>query len=294
MLAAGKVLINRLEEKPKVLSSDDDLGFQTLSAWLKEQGIGHKQHVADQDKNALAVLDRAVQDVKARFARILASTGKGEEKQKLEKALKAHNNSYHSTVHGSPNEVSKDENLRFMSLADNASRYEHNAQLLDKRKAALEATGAFRKPLPGVVKNKFRRGFEAKYDAKQQVREIQGSTVVATDGSTVDIKLVRAIPATSGQPQDISELNQRTQRKRDNLYDMIENISEFIQNREVSLRSIATHLARQRYDLNGQQKTYKELLRSQSLLGFGALADAIRLFPEMLKLTREGFYVKRA
>ena len=32
VLAAGKVLINRLEEKPKVLSSDDDLGFQTLSA----------------------------------------------------------------------------------------------------------------------------------------------------------------------------------------------------------------------------------------------------------------------
>ena len=47
-------------------------------------------------------------------------------------------------------------------------------------------------------------------------------------------------------------------------------------------------------ELNGQQKTYKELLRSQSLLGFGALADAIRLFPEMLKLTKEGFFVKRA
>ena len=181
-----------------------------------------------------------------------------------------------------------------MNLADNASRFEHNAQLLDKRKTALEATGAFRKPLPGVVKNKFRRGFEAKYDAKQEVREIKGSTVVATDGSTVDIKLVRAIPATSGQPQDISEENQRTARKRDNLYDMIENISEFIQNREVSLRSIATHLARQRYDLNGQQKTYKELLRSQSLLGFGALADAIRMLPQMLKLTRDSFYVKRA
>jgi len=294
VLAAGKVLINRLEEKPKVVSSDDDLGFQTLSAWLKEQGIGHKQHVSDQDKNALAVLDRAVQDVKARFSRILASTGKGEEKQKLEKALKAHNNSYHSTTHGSPNEVSKDENLRFMNLVDNAEKFEHNAKILDKRKAALEATGAFRKPLPGVVKNKFRRGYEAKYDVKQEVREIQGSTVVATDGSTVDIKLVKAIPATSGQPQEISEENQRTQRKRDNLYDMMEIIQEFIQNREVSLRSIATHLARQRFDLNGQQKTYKELLRSQSLLGFGALADAIRLFPEMLKLTREGFYVKRA
>ena len=106
VLRAGTALIGRLDEKPKVVSSDDDLGFQTLSPWLKEQGIGHKQSTADTDKNALAVLDRAVQDVKARFSRILASTGKGEEKSKLEKALKAHNNSFHSTVHGSPNEVS--------------------------------------------------------------------------------------------------------------------------------------------------------------------------------------------
>ena len=60
------------------------------------------------------------------------------------------------------------------------------------------------------------------------------------------------------------------------------------------MRALAQHLSRQRFDLDGQQKTYKELLRSQSLLGFGALADAIRLFPQMLTLVRDGFYVKRA
>ena len=292
--AAGKILINRLEEKPRVLSTDSGLEYEELSTWLTSQGIGHKQSVADTDKNALAVLDRAVQDVKARFSRILTGTGKGEEKQKLEKALKAHNNSHNTTVHGSPNEVSKDENLRFMNLADNAEKFEHNAQILDKRKAALEATGAFRKPLTGVVKNKFRRGYEAKYDKVEKLREIKGSTVVATDGSQVDIKLVKAIPSTSGEAENISEENQRQQKKRDKLYDMMEVVQEFVGGREISLRSLAQHLARQRFDLDGQQKTYKELLRSQSLLGFGALADAIRLFPEMLKLTRDGFYVKRA
>ena len=40
VLRAGTALIGRLDEKPKVVSSDDDLGFQTLSPWLKEQGIG--------------------------------------------------------------------------------------------------------------------------------------------------------------------------------------------------------------------------------------------------------------
>ena len=35
VLSAGRAMINRLTEKPKVVSSDDDLGFQTLSTWLK-------------------------------------------------------------------------------------------------------------------------------------------------------------------------------------------------------------------------------------------------------------------
>ena len=132
VLSAGRALISRLPEQPKVVSSDDGLEYTQLTDYLKEKGIGHKQSTADTDKNALAVLERAVQDVKARFSRILASTGKGEEKQKLQKALKAHNNSYHSTVHGSPNEVGKDENLIFMNLVDNALKLEHNAKILDK------------------------------------------------------------------------------------------------------------------------------------------------------------------
>jgi hypothetical protein len=79
--------------------------------------------------------------------------------------------------------------------------------------------------------------------------------------ASIDIKLVKAIPATSGQPPDISEENQRVTKKRDKLYDMMEIIQEFIQGREVSLRNLATHFARQRFDLDGQQKTYKEQRR---------------------------------
>ena len=200
----------------------------------------------------------------------------------------------HSAIHGTPIDAGKNDDLIFLNLVDNAQRFEHNAQVLDKRKAALEAQGAFRKPLPGVTKDRFRRGYEAKYDKVQQVRDIKGSTVTATDGTQVDIKLIKPVPSSSGQPPVISEENQRVQRKRDKLYDMMETIQEFIQGRTVSLRALAQHLGRQRFDLNGQQKTYKELLRSQSLLGYGALSSAIRLFPEMLQLVRDGYYVKRA
>ena len=132
--------------------------------------------------------------------------------------MKAHNNSFHSTVHGSPNEVGKDENLIFLNLVDNAEKFQHNVQILDKRKVALEAKGAFRKPLAGVLTNKFRRGYEAKYDTAQQLREIKGSTVVATDGSTVDMKFIKAVPSDSGQPPDISEDNQRVQKQHETSY----------------------------------------------------------------------------
>ena len=83
--SARRALISRLPEQPKVVSSDGGLEYAQLSDYLEDKCIGHKQSTADTDKNALAVLDRAVKDVKARFSRILASTGNGDEKQKLEK-----------------------------------------------------------------------------------------------------------------------------------------------------------------------------------------------------------------
>ena len=155
--AAGKVLIEQLEEQPKVLSTDDGNEYAVLATYLKDKGIGHKVSVADRDVNALALLDRAVQDVKQRFTRMMARTGAGNEKGKLERALKAHNNAHISTIHGAPNEVGKSQDIQFLNLVDNAAKFEHNTKVLGERTIALEKTGAFRKPLGGVTKNAFRR-----------------------------------------------------------------------------------------------------------------------------------------
>ena len=68
--------------------------------------------------------------------------------------------------------------------------------------------------------------------------------------------------------------------------------------REVSLKAASTHLRRTGpWQLGDRSVPLKELLRS---LGFrtdasgGGLADALRLFPQMAKLTRGALYVKRA
>ena len=60
------------------------------------------------------------------------------------------------------------------------------------------------------------------------------------------------------------------------------------------MRAAALHLARTRFALGDRQVLYKDLLRAQGFTGFGALADAVRLFPQMFKLTRGGFYFKSA
>ena len=99
---------------------------------------------------------------------MMARTGAGDEKVKLEKALTAHNNAHISTIHGAPNEVGKSQDIQFLNLVDNAAKFEHNTKVLGERTIALEKTGAFRKPLGGVTKNAFRRGFDAKYDKVRQ------------------------------------------------------------------------------------------------------------------------------
>ena len=60
------------------------------------------------------------------------------------------------------------------------------------------------------------------------------------------------------------------------------------------MRAAALHLARTRFDLGERQVLYKDLRRSHRFTSFGALADAVRLFPRMFKLTCGGFYFKRA
>ena len=113
-------------------------------------------------------------------------------------------------------------------------------------------------------------------------------------GWTSDIKLVKAVPASSSQPEHIERETARTEKKKEALFDLMDTLVDWLGGQEKSLRAAALHLARTRFDLGDRQVLYKDLLRSQGFTGFGALADAVRLFPQMFKLTRGGFYFKSA
>ena len=67
---------------------------------------------------------------------MMARTGAGDERVKLERALKAHNNAHISTIHGAPNEVGKSQDIQFLNLVDNAAKFDHNTKVLGDRTIA--------------------------------------------------------------------------------------------------------------------------------------------------------------
>jgi hypothetical protein len=300
VLTAAKVPIERLETKPKVLSTDDGGEYSLLSAWLLEKAIAHKTHVSDRDVNSIAVLDRCVQDIKQRLSRILARTRKGDEKIKLTQAIQAHNNSINAIIHGTPNEVGKNPDLVFMNLVDNAAKFEHNKKVLQHRTTKLQAAGAFRQPLPGVTKNPFLRSFEARYGPPENVEDIKGSTVVGQDGTKIDIKLVKAVAVGTSGTHDIEQEKAKTEQKRANLYPMMEALHEWMGDREVSTKAATMHLRKTgAWQLDDKQLTYAELLNSQGFRSgavqtLGQFAEVVRLFPLLFTLTRGGIYMKKA
>ena len=106
--------------------------------------------------------------------------------------------------------------------------------------------------------------------------------------------LFRSVPASSSQPENLERETARTEKKREALFNLMDTLLDWLGGGEKSLRAAALHLARTRFDLGDRQLLYKDLLRSQGFTGFGALADAVRLFPQMFKLTRGGYFFKRS
>ena len=123
---------------------------------------------------------------------------------------------------------------------------------------------------------------------------IEGSQVTSEKGTKVDIKLVKAVPAASSQPENIERETARTEKKKEALFDLMDTLLDWLGGGEKSLRAAALHLAKARFDLGDRQVLYKDMLRAQGFTGFGALADAVRLFPQMFKLTRGGYFFKRS
>lgn len=280
-VAAGlQKLIGALPEKPQVLSTDDGTEFsQHVDDFLQSAGIAHKQHVGKNDVNALAVLDRALQNIKARLARLMART-EGEWADLLPKVVTAYNKTYNAAVHEAPEEILENKEVLFMLAQDNARKLQHNQALTERRVEKLKDAGGFRRP---VGTRKFKRGFRATYGEVEEPTAIKGSRVETSDGP-IDIKLVQIVEKDSSKATArFAAGDERQEGKRGILEDLMTELRGFLEQRDgrASMTAAAAHLKATFPD-------YNPLLRAARV---ETLADAVRLFPQILELTDGGLYV---
>jgi len=102
-------------------------------------------------------------------------------------SIVAYNESIHGTMRDAPNDVGKEPILRFLQISDNAKKYRHNDKLAKRRVARAKDAGAFRRPKKAKA---FGRGFEAKWNEKQDLEGVQDGTLLRATGDPrlIDVK----------------------------------------------------------------------------------------------------------
>ena len=285
-VAAGlSTLLEDSRLNPTVISSDSGKEWQgEVETLMRERQIVHRMKDPS-DVNALAAVDRFIQTIKKRLAESLASE-KGEWADRVAEVVRQYNESPHETLfQEAPVDLAESKIASFMNLQENAHKLQHNQTLFESRKKAVESTGAFRRPLPGLTK--FKRGFRATYDKIEKLEGFDGSLVKATGGArAVDVKRVLAVDAQTRDVEPGFALGQgRVASKRLRIQPLALEALNFVGSEEVSLLRLSTHLKEVMGDIE-----YRLQLMS---VGAQYLSDAIRLIPE-LSLTRNGNYVRKA
>ena len=256
---------------------------------LQEKRIIHRTKEDTHDMNALSVVDRGIQNIKKRLAESLAAQH-GEWAERLAIVTKQYNNTQHPTIRGEPAEFNTEGHdvIRFMALADNAEKLQHNQNLLVKRTKKLEDLAGFRVPI-GAPKA-FQRGFKQRYSSDVHlVKEIKGSVVEAEDGKKIDVKRVLPVHEASDRAEAGFALgDERIQNKKDKLVDlMVLLYASMDVGESKSVYSASTELRRQ------MGEDYKNTLSSVGFSGKGALVKAIRLFDNEFEVDSRGYYFKK-
>ena len=171
-----------------------DLGneFQGLEAALPG-GAVHRQKDPT-DRNATAVVDRAIQTLKKDLAGMVARRG-GDWGEHVDEAAEAYNARPHQAVTVAPEDVETMPTATFRVYQDNATKFQHNKKLTEGRKRRLEEAGAFRAPTNA------RRSFEPQYGPAREIASIDSMVVRATDGTETLLKHALPVPRGSAEPK---------------------------------------------------------------------------------------------
>ena len=176
---------------PTAVISDQGAEFQgEVARYLKHRKVA--QRTKDPaDKNGLAVVDRAMQALKVRLAERMAREPGAWDTHLKKITTELNATAKPGVLHGAaPDDVEKDEQLQFMLGLDNSKKLQHN---IDQQKKRAEATKG--RPFRTPVKNNFNRAYNPNWSSTtQHAADVQGSKVIAADGSTYPLKSIRVVP----------------------------------------------------------------------------------------------------
>ena len=142
--AAAEIIPDLVQEEGNyVVTTDLGNEFQGLEAALPG-GAVHRQKDPS-DRNATAVVDRAIQTLKKDLAGMVARRGGGWGEH-VDEAAEAYNARPHQAVTVAPEDVETKPAATFRVLQDNAEKFQHNKRLTEGRQRRLQEAGAFRAP----------------------------------------------------------------------------------------------------------------------------------------------------
>ena len=198
--AAAKHVLDRMPDggHDAAVTTDDGGEFAHLQDnVLDAKGSVHRLKVG---RNDISVVDRAMQTLKVKLAVAKANEG-GTWDSHLKSVTKAYNNRPLSVVHGKPvNAENEQLPQNFLLSQDNAAKFEHNRDLVESRRRALQEEGGYR---PAISDGS--RAHKPRYGPVEEFASIEPGAlnVLNSKGEKHLLKRVQPVPFDSAEPMAV-------------------------------------------------------------------------------------------
>ena len=257
---------------PKELNSDSGAEYTSrpFTQVLERLQIHHRVK-EPQDKNAIATLDNAIGRMKKALL-----IGPGDWPGRVRTVVNGMNKTPHShLMESAPNDVEGNDVLTFALQKEAAQDMAENNENIDRRKAALERTGAFRVEVPPKG---FRRGHFATFGGEvHTIGDVKGDRVRDSAGQEYRTKFTRAVPATSATvatPQTAMAGSTLTDNKQKRIMrQFAEKVAVHVGRATMTLTNVSRYL----HGLTG----FKNAAREANIKQKHVIARTLRLFPEL-------------
>ena len=188
--AAFAEMLRRAGKKPDILTCDNGAEFQgSLPRLCEERGITLRNKDRD-DRNAIAVCDRAMSTIKLDLKKRSLNKD-GQWPDMLQAVVRGYNGRYHGAVHGAPNEVETNDVQHFMVKQDNADKMTYNNQLNERREVAVVKAGWYRPPIHPPRDQRFTQRIGAlRYGPAVKVHGLRAGVLFDRQGRSQLVKQV--------------------------------------------------------------------------------------------------------